>query len=80
MKGHKCDIRVYLYIPTSVPLVAYYSPVWYMKCGHQQFNLTSTDPENVVTNTKARLKERGQGWPQVNGKLREGACFGSRSA
>eukprot|EP00913_Durusdinium_trenchii_P018048 g16959.t1 len=63
VNGHKCDFRVYLYIPTSVPLVAFYSSAWYMKCGHQQFNLSSTDPENVVTNTK------------VHGKLREGANY-----
>ncbi|CAK9064506.1 unnamed protein product [Durusdinium trenchii] len=63
VNGHKCDFRVYLYIPTSVPLVAFYSSAWYMKCGHQQFNLSSTDPENVVTNTK------------VHGKLRERANY-----
>lgn len=27
--------------------------VWYMRCGHEKFNLSSTDPLNVVTNTKA---------------------------
>eukprot|EP00434_Breviolum_minutum_P005589 symbB.v1.2.004928.t1/scaffold285.1/size239547/2 len=59
----KCDFRIYLYIPTSVPLVAFYSPVWYMRCGHEKFNLSSTDPLNVVTNTKVR------------GKLRVGANY-----
>ena len=76
VNGRKCDFRVYLYIPTSVPLVALYSPatqsqphhmlsgslkrcsrvaakVFYIRCGHQAFNVSSTDPLNVVTNTKA---------------------------
>ncbi|CAE7489244.1 TTLL10 [Symbiodinium pilosum] len=63
VNGRKCDFRVYLYIPTSVPLVALYSPVFYIRCGHQAFNVSSTDPLNVVTNTKVR------------GKLREGANY-----
>ena len=29
------------------------SKVWYLRCGHQIFNINSTDPEMVVTNTKA---------------------------
>ncbi|CAL1128346.1 unnamed protein product, partial [Cladocopium goreaui] len=61
--GRKCDFRIFLYIPSSVPLVAFSSPVWYMRCGHEKFNLSSTDPQNVVTNTK------------VNGKLRKGANY-----
>ncbi|OLP83956.1 Protein polyglycylase TTLL10 [Symbiodinium microadriaticum] len=61
--GHKCDFRVYLYVPTTMPFIALYSPVWYLRCGHQIFNINSTDPEMVVTNTK------------VHGKLREGANY-----
>ena len=38
-----------------------------MKCGHQQFNLSSTDPENVVTNTKARLVRSGSVWIGLDG-------------
>ncbi|CAE8636587.1 unnamed protein product [Polarella glacialis] len=63
VQGRKCDFRVYLYIPVSEPLLAFYAPGWYMKCGHSQFNLTSRDVTNVVTNTK------------VKGKMREGANY-----
>lgn len=38
---------------TTVFGAGFPSKVWYMRCGHEKFNLSSTDPQNVVTNTKA---------------------------
>ena len=58
------------------------SKVWYLRCGHQIFNINSTDPEMVVTNTKAAFHDRKCKVPkvfssvEVHGKLREGAWLG----
>ena len=46
--GRKCDFRVYLYIPTTVPLVAFYSPVprlhWFegRRCASNGFHYGAT--------------------------------------
>ena len=37
----------------TVSFLVWVPEVWYMRCGHEKFNLSSTDPLNVVTNTKA---------------------------
>mmetsp|Transcript_143583 Transcript_143583/g.400222 ORF Transcript_143583/g.400222 Transcript_143583/m.400222 type:complete len:434 (-) Transcript_143583:13-1314(-) len=63
VNGHKCDLRVYLYIPVTVPFLAFYAPRWYVKCGHERYNASSRDLKNIVTNTK------------LHGKVREGADY-----
>jgi len=63
VEGRKCDFRVYLYIPVTVPLLAFYAPDWYMRCSDLQHDPASLDLRNVVTNTK------------VAGKFREGANY-----
>eukprot|EP00933_Yihiella_yeosuensis_P018374 TRINITY_DN15100_c1_g1_i2.p1 TRINITY_DN15100_c1_g1~~TRINITY_DN15100_c1_g1_i2.p1 ORF type:complete len:335 (-),score=37.66 TRINITY_DN15100_c1_g1_i2:523-1527(-) len=50
--GRKCDFRVYFYIPATNPFITFYSPEFYIKCGHNPYNETSLDMFNVVTNTK----------------------------
>ena len=45
--GHKCDFRVYLYVPTTMPFIALYSPApwlhkgWRCPCGHFPLILVS---------------------------------------
>eukprot|EP00933_Yihiella_yeosuensis_P044511 TRINITY_DN3973_c3_g2_i1.p1 TRINITY_DN3973_c3_g2~~TRINITY_DN3973_c3_g2_i1.p1 ORF type:complete len:560 (-),score=85.14 TRINITY_DN3973_c3_g2_i1:517-2196(-) len=64
----KCDFRIYFYVASTDPYITFWSPEFYIRCGHAKYVPNSTDPLNVITNTKVKGQVRtdhGAKWEDV---------------
>ena len=59
VNGRKCDFRVYAYVPSTQPFMAYFHPQFYMKCSGQAYRADSRDIAVAVSNQQVMKKARG---------------------